>query len=321
MNLSKNLILAFATNIKPERVRILAQSLREVYSTKECDVVIYIDKLDHELKYLSQQYSVEFIYTESLYSYDLDNMSKLFSKLIVNTTAWMSKTFNKSSASKFICQGVYPSLIKTWCHPQLIRWIYFRDFLRTHQNYKKVLISDAKDVIFQSSFFDLIDDNELYLTEQSVEYGKDNYDTNWYVGLYGKKELKKVEGLPALCCATVLGGIQPIREYLDAFVEEILQIPFSKYTEQPIFNHVYYSNRKSKNGIRLLKNDGEVVLHATGPRRIENFKVSADGVLRKDGQCVPIIHAWDRTETIFNYVSDKFDLQGIRGYAGGYVKR
>jgi hypothetical protein len=323
MTSSKNLVLAFATNIKSDRLKVLSQSLREVYSPQECDLVIYINKVSDDLASLSQDYSIEWVHTENAYSYDVTSLSKLLSRLLIYSAYILSKVSKFSSSLKFVFQSAYPSLFKLWYHPQIVRWLYYRDYVKNHRNYKKILMADVKDVIFQAPFFDFIDEQYLYGTEQGREYSSssNNIDTRWYRSAYGSKQLKKIEGKPALCCATVLGGFQPVERFLDDYCSKILEMPLQKATDQAIFNHVFYTQSNSIGITRTFTNSGSPTLHAIGPKAIEGFKVTDNGVLTKEGSLVPLIHGWDRTKVIFEYVAKKFELDGEKGYAGGYIKR
>jgi hypothetical protein len=315
-----NIVLSFATNMSPERIKAFAYSLREIYSPQECDLVIFTDKTDESLDELAEQLNLTFVFTESQYSLELSKFSKLLIRLTIYPMRWLSKNFSFNQPTKLIFKDLYQSMVKLWGHPQLIRWLYFREFLRLNKKYKKVLISDIKYVIFQDHFFSRLEEDTLYLTEQGLNFGAGHWDTRWYKQAFGMNALEKVKGKPALCCALVAGGRIPVVQFLDSFCAGILDRPVGSTVDQAIFNHCYYSTDFSTNRIQLLKNDGQITFHAINPKQVqEEFNVTENGVVTQNSKLVPIIHGWDRNEAIFEYVSDRYKVPGAYGYKGGFI--
>jgi hypothetical protein len=319
-NQEKNVVLSFATNMKADRVKVLAQSLRLIYSPEECDVVIFTNHVDGDLQKMAKDIKINFIYTDNLYTFELGKVSKVLIRSVIYPLRWLSKRIDSLDWGKFLFTDTYPSIVKLWGHPQLVRWLYFRDFLRLNRNYSKVIITDIKDVIFQDPFFHRLEEGKLYLTEQGLDFGPDHWDTRWYKKAYGLQELEKVKGKPALCCAIVAGGHLPVEQFLDYFCSEILNKPVGTTVDQAIFNYCYYSFDFSGVEVELLKNQGNPTLHAIHPQQIqEDFDISEQGIARQDGGLVPIIHGWDRNEKIFDYVASRFGVPGVYGYKGGYA--
>ena len=200
---TENVLLGFATNLSPERIEVLSKTLRSIYSPNECDLVIYTNNVNRELSYIAKEHSVNFLYTPNTYSFSVNKISKLLNRIIINSTNWLARYTCNFPSLKIIFYEAYPLLIKLWHHPHFVRWLCYKEFFDTHRNYKKVCISDVKDVAFQAPFFEKLDSSVLHLFEQDVFYGifdgHNRYDTLWYRDAYGLKELNKIKDKPALC--------------------------------------------------------------------------------------------------------------------------
>lgn len=306
MDTQKNLVMGFATNIKGERIRAFANTLRKVYSPDQCDLVIYTDNAN-KLDEIAKRYSIQFIYTPNVWSFSKSKIKKILNRLLfIYPSKYLSNLFGPSHNNLFL--EVYPMVYKLWGHPQLVRWLHYQEFFKVNKNYNKVLLSDTRDVVFQDKFFEKINDEYLYFFEQDETYGDDNFDTQWYRNSYGSQALPKVEGKPALCCATVMGNSEIIKNFLNIYCSEILRTPFTRGTDQVIFNYLYYSSLLQPIEVKVYPNSGELVLMPVNKISLNRFSVESHGIVNTLGELIPVIHGYDRNRDILNYFSNRLEI-------------
>jgi hypothetical protein len=316
-NQIENVVLGFATNLNPERLEVFAKTLRSVYVPHVCDLVIYTNYVDNQLCQIAKKYSVTFLYTPNTYSPSVNKFSKLLNRAILYPTRWLAMSSQNIPSLKVIFYEMYLQLLKLWHHPHFVRWFSYRDFLKTNPQYKKVFMSDVKDVAFQSPFFDEVDSSDLHFFKQDVQYGGDDYwDTTWYRESYGSKDLKKVVGKPAICIGTIMGSFKGVDAFLEVLCAEILKTPFIGI-EQSIFNHLFYTDAFNNISFEVHENAKGPILTITG-KSWNRFKVCPDGVFTVDGKLASVIHMYDRHQETFEYFSR---LLGYEMKEEGLVKR
>ncbi|TAG01367.1 MAG: hypothetical protein EAZ45_13425 [Oscillatoriales cyanobacterium] len=279
----ENVVLGFATNLNPERLEVFAKTLRSVYAPQVCDLVICTNNVNNQLCEISKEYSVTFSYTPNTYSFSVNKFSKLLNRSILYPTKWLALSTQNIPSLRIIFYEMYVQLLKLWHHPHFVRWFTYRDFLKTNPQYKKVFMSDVKDVAFQSPFFDEVDSSELHFFKQDVQYGGDDYwDTKWYGDSYGSKALQKVVGKPAICIGTIMGSFKGVDAFLEVLCAEILKTPFIGI-EQSVFNHLFYTDGFNNIPFEVHENAVGPVLTIAG-ESLNRFKVCPDGVFTVDGK-------------------------------------
>jgi hypothetical protein len=298
----ENVVLGFATNLNPERLEVFAKTLRRVYAPQVCDLVICTNNVNNQLCKIAQEYSVTFSYTPNNYSFSINKLSKLLNRSILYPTRWLALSTQNIPSLRVIFYEMYVQLLKLWHHPHFVRWFTYRDFLKTNPQYKKVFMSDVKDVAFQSPFFDEVDSSELHFFKQDVQYGGDDYwDTKWYGDSYGSKALQKVVGKPAICIGTIMGSFKGVDAFLEALCAEILKTPFIGI-EQSVFNHLFYTDGFKNIPFEVHENAMGPVLTISGDS-LNRFKVCPDGVFTVDEKLASVIHMYDRHQETFDYFS------------------
>jgi hypothetical protein len=312
----ENVVLGFATNLHPERLEVFAKTLRSVYGSQVCDLVIYTNNVDDQLRQIAKEYSVTFLYTSNIYSSRVSKFSKLLNRCILYPTRWLAMATQNIPSLRIIFYEMYLQLLKLWHHPHFVRWLNYRDFLKTNPQYKNVFMSDVKDVAFQSPFFDEVGSSDLHFFKQDVQYGSnDHWDTTWYRESYGSKDLNKVLGRPALCIGTIMGSFKGVDAFLEILCAEILKTPFIGI-EQSIFNHLFQTDAFNNILFEVHENAVGPILTMTG-KSWNRFKVCPDGVFTVDGKLASVIHMYDRHQETFDYFSR---LLGYKMKEDGLVK-
>jgi|GEM_PF-1329000 hypothetical protein len=303
---AQNVVLGFATNLVVERIEIFAKTLRQVYSPTECDLVIYTNQVDDELRNLAQNYSIQFIYTPSQYSYQMGKLAKYLSRLLINITRFLGQLTRQSSSLNIIFYQAYSLLIELWHHPHFVRWFCYRSFIKTHRNYQRFFLSDVKDVAFQAPFFENLGSDNIHFYDMGIFYGDPTYkeaqvDTDWYQEAYGLEAFKKVQGQPILNIGTILGDFQAIELFVNLVCEEILKQPFGRI-EQVILNNLYYNNALSSIVAQAQKNAESSVLTLISAAQ-KQIEITDEGIFNLNHQLIPVVHMYNRYSPTMDYFS------------------
>jgi hypothetical protein len=304
---AQNVVLGFATNLVAERVEIFAKTLRQVYSPSECDLVIYTNHVDDELRNLAQDYSIQFLYTPSQYSYEMGKLAKYLSRFLIDVTHFLAKLTRQNPAFKIIFSEAYPLLIELWHHPYFVRWFCYQNFLKTHRNYQKIFLSDVKDVAFQAPFFESLGSDNIHFYNMGIFYGDPTYkeaqvDTDWYREAYGLEASKKVEGQPILNIGTVLGDFQGIELFVNLVCDEILRQPFGRI-EQVILNNLYYTSNLFDSVIAQAQKNAESSVLTLISAAQEQIEVTDEGIFNLNHQLIPVVHMYNRYSPTMDYFS------------------
>jgi hypothetical protein len=289
--LMKNLVMGFATNQDEKSIQIFTKSLRRVYSSEECDLVIITNRFEPYFIDLSS-IGVTFSSTTNNYSKHTGTAAKIINRLILYTM----RGFNRSQALRRLIPEIsqsYEVLLETWHHPHFVRWLAYRRVLELNRHYNYVLLADVKDVVFQAPFFQDISTDRVSLFQQGEVYGKSYWDTKWYKEAWGPKLLEKALGKQALCIGTIAGPhagvLNLVKEIADFFARE----PFGRI-EQAIFNYMVLNDK--------IRTPYQIFPNITGPittlanEEAYSKTLMQNGIICRatDKQIIPVVHMYDR---------------------------
>ena len=285
----KDLILAYATNCKFEDYYRFAKSARRFCPREEADIVIFLDAQGPKFSSLAIAEGITLVPSANVWKMSRD--SKLLNYQFHLWILWLkllSQVLPRRHRPYF--QELHRLAVADWVHPQSGRWLFFRDFLAVNSEYRLVMTSDLRDVVFQESPFRGLDQGVLHVFDQDglpYDHGL-NLDSQWLEAVYGKSGVSRLKGLTSICVGTVIGTSAQMMRVCDLMVPEILRkrrIPI----DQPIFNMVIGS-RYDGSVIRHSIIDGPVLtlFGDTQPWQI------IDDQVRINDRLVPAIHMYDR---------------------------
>ncbi|MEO1686299.1 MAG: hypothetical protein AAFU61_00165 [Pseudomonadota bacterium] len=291
--LADKLLLGFATNQDPERLEIFCRSARSVYSESELSICLIVDKETIESVDFNDMH-VNFFLTTNCYNKFLGKIQKTLLRAIF---------FILRSISSLSLESVDPravtGLLRLWHHPQVIRWLDYRDVLSTFPHAKKIFISDVKDVVFQAPFLENID-SKVYLCADSEDFTAYSWNGRWIADAYGRDRLETLRDAQPICVGTVYGERRSIEIMLEEFAAVITEQPFGK-VEQAIFNNAYYAGRFSFDS-EILENVSRCVATLDDEAFSKLDLSKGDAALREDGSVVPVIHMYDRFPQLLDFM-------------------
>ena len=168
---------------------------------------------------------------------------------------------------------------------EFLPYIYL---LENKNKYDSVLIADTSDVVFQKNPFKQdFDRKKIYFSLLDNKIRDSPKDSEWIRDLYGEEELRKIWDKDICCTGTLIGGIKPMLNFLDLFINEFK----GNTIEQGNLNYLIHNN-KVKDAVVLNNQDG-FLMTCSGAKK-ENFILGKDKKIRaKSGEAFTMIHGYD----------------------------
>jgi hypothetical protein len=186
---------------------------------------------------------------------------------------------------------------------QSSRYFDYLDFLaRDGEAYASVMISDLRDVVFQSDPFEKPLPADIVFAQERCLLGESPVNQRWMAEAYGEAVAHNVRDCLVSCSGTTFGTVSGMLRYLVAMTTELAglasrDILLSRGMDQGIHNYVIR--------MRPLRNawfdptDSLVATMHFVPD--ESIQTTPRGVLI-DGKLVPVVHQWDRKKITLDYV-------------------
>jgi len=290
--LKKNLIIGTATGYKYEDMKYFFTSLKAI--DFKGDVAILVsDKIDAQTKKSLLEHGVNLIY--------IKNSALTFSKNYAQSRLWkihylphklLYSIFNKGR-NKLSRLSNY---VKKFHLVSGSRYCYYYDSLIANKdNYKLVLITDVRDVVFQADPFAGIKKTSLlnfYAEEKTI--ANSFYTSYWIKHAFGKKALQAVKDKISICSGTTIGSIDQIMIYLETMIvmqaKIIAGLTGLGGFDQGVHNYLVHNNYFP--GSNLIMNTcGEVATLGEAT----NIALNSSGeLINGDGEIMPVVHQFDR---------------------------
>ena len=201
------------------------------------------------------------------------------------------------------------------------RFIRNFEFLFVSPQYKHVLMSDTRDVVFQANpFLNLPDDFLYFFTEDTnVSLGQNKFNAEWILNDYGMDTLESLKDYPIICNGTVLGSRNLILNYLRLLLSEMIRLSHNRnektlIVDQAITNYIAHTYTQEQLP-RTLKFNGDIVgtLGVSFSEAVENNprdEVIFDlGKVYVNGKYPAIIHQYDRNQYLANYFNNHYTFK------------
>ena len=180
------------------------------------------------------------------------------------------------------------------------RYAIYLDYLKRRAgHYDQVMMSDVRDVVFQSHPFAGIDSPKchFYLEAAGRTIGSDPTNARWVRGCFTAAEAEALAHHRISCSGITIGGTAEIVTYLEHMVAKIEAMPMRIYRtighgyDQAIHNHLVYLD-PAVSGV-VEENNGHIATMALEPRALYALDAAAR-IHGPDGRLYPICHQYDR---------------------------
>ena len=188
---------------------------------------------------------------------------------------------------------------------------YYEYLLARRNDFDHVMITDVRDVIFQSHpFVGIADDKCHYFLERDdVELAHDEgANWRWLRGLYGAKA-EALAHRPISCSGITLGPTDAMLRYLGRMAAEIAKMHWRIYRkighgyDQGIHNLLIHTDPELAGALE--QNNGHVATMQLEPRQA--YKLDNIGLIRTNADhIIPICHQYDRFPDIRGVVERRW---------------
>lgn len=304
--LPKDLILSLATNIGFSDYARFIQSARQCCSAETTDIVLMVDATDPRYVELAERFQVRLI--------PISNFSRVIQRSFALKVAYRLWLLLLQMGTKLNLSGfaqVQRAATAAWIHPICSRHFLGRDYLEVNTNYRCVLLTDSRDVVFQSNPFGQVDPTVLNVFEHDpiLAIGLENIETEWTNEILGSSFLKKLNGKISVCCGTTMGSPSVILKYLSLMEQDILARTF-KVIDQVIHNKLTYLDLP-KSFVKIHPNTCGIVL-TLGEMPEDGYEVVNQQVKVND-QVVSVLHQYDRIPRLKAMVEKIYDSSHVLG--------
>jgi hypothetical protein len=310
---ARHAVIGFCTNQDPTRVGIFAASLRSIYNASQCDVVLYVDRVDPPLSRIADEFSVEYRHTRNVVSSKRSGIQSVVRRSVLAAAWCLRRTLLPISAADTVTQAVMEAVIEVVHHPFFARFICYADFLRSSPHCAGALLTDVKDVVFQGGWTGAIpgEDSPVRVFRQGVVYGGanfwDSWDNKWYRNAFGRRALRRLFGQEPVCAGTIMGGRRALLTLCEDFISLACQWPFLG-VDQPAINHLILTASTQAAFEILDFGQGEVLTLGSGARPLAFGVDESLRIIGPGRRVFPIVHMWDRFPETKDAVFEKWKV-------------
>jgi hypothetical protein len=221
----------------------------------------------------------------------------------------------------------------SYLHMQSFRHIAYYDYLSNlppEGCYKRIFLTDVRDVVFQENPFDVIPEDNItfFLEDRHLSIGSCPWNSQWVRTGFGEEELTKIADKPISCSGTVMGTSSSIMEYLlqmlilSTFLREEALGEISM--DQAVHNVLIY--RQLISDQRIAENgDGVLTLaHLLGPSPVlisedkftailgrEPVFVDNSGIVYYSTRKFAVVHQYDRVVELSEIIRNRWRAEGM----------
>jgi len=258
------------------------------------DIVILVsDQIEPETKQRLTEHGVILIF--------IKEQALQFTKKYANSRLWKIHSLPhklvfallNSGADKIARLGRY---IKRFHLISGSRYCFYYDYLLANKDkYQYILLSDVRDVVFQSDPFKNLDQPDVlnfYEEENTIE--KSFYTSYWIRHAFGAKALEAIKEKMSVCSGTTIGSVDRVLNYLENMIITQARITAGLTGlggfDQGVHNYLIYNNYFP--GSRLTANtDAEVATLGESTSIWFNDEME---LVNHDKKVIPVVHQFDR---------------------------
>jgi hypothetical protein len=188
-------------------------------------------------------------------------------------------------------------------HAQSSRYFSYLDFLaRNGASYANVMISDLRDVVFQSDPFEAPLPADIVFAQERCLLGESPVNLHWIADAYGAAVAHNLRDCLVSCSGTTFASVCGMLRYLVAMTTELSgladrDVLLARGIDQGIHN--YLVRMRPLRDAWCDPTDSLVAtMHYVSDEAIQT---TPDGILI-DGRRVPVVHQWERNRITLDYV-------------------
>jgi len=189
-----------------------------------------------------------------------------------------------------------------------LRYFLYLDYLHSADTeFKRILVTDVRDVIFQDDPFAYAwpDGINCTLEDENATLGGCPYNSHWIRGHQGKNILAEVAGKRISCSGTTVADHAGMLRYLETMTDRL--VPYTPGErmagyDQGVHNVLLHDG--SLPGLTLHDNSGPILTLAS--TKGEPDTDEAGYVLNDNGKRAHIVHQYDRKPDLFKMIRQRY---------------
>ncbi|GAB3195587.1 hypothetical protein ABID22_001536 [Pontibacter aydingkolensis] len=211
------------------------------------------------------------------------------------------------SGSNFSDDEVLLKFARTY-HCQLGRYAIYLLILQKNQ-FRKVFLTDSRDVFFQSNPFDNCQKGLHVFQENITQCIKDRWYNNQWVKLSTSYlNYLRIRNKGIFCSGTILGDHESTISFLKTFLLSVPEnnLPFDiKGIDQGLFNVLIHTNKIQQPHIHS-KQEHVLTLSALSKT---DYSFDEDFIYNANGYKSAVVHQYDRCEDLVKFIVNKTESQ------------
>ena len=106
-------------------------------------------------------------------------------------------------------------------------FVYYRYLLEHGQSYANVMLTDVRDVLFQSNplGLEVADELQCFLEDARLTLGTERHNRKWLQTAFGDVVAEELTEAPIVCAGVTIGPRGIMLEYLKVMVKFLLRLP------------------------------------------------------------------------------------------------
>jgi len=184
-----------------------------------------------------------------------------------------------------------------------IRFLFARNFIQAHPEYSQIMLTDVRDVVFQSNPFEWMKDQKgVFCFEEMTgrTIGECPSNSRMVREVFGEEGWQKMQKFQISCAGVTFGTRVELLGYLERFLDlalGALSLRPCSGSDQGVHNRIVHVENLPD--LTLLDNEGPVFTMGCVPRDL--IHVNAGGeVTNSKGKAYPVLHQYDRFPELAN---------------------
>ncbi|MBM4147015.1 MAG: hypothetical protein FJ240_12230 [Nitrospira sp.] len=185
------------------------------------------------------------------------------------------------------------------------RYFLYKQFLDAGNIFKRVMLTDIRDVIFQCDPFMHFSKDTLdcFEEDRSMTLATCPYNGLWILQAYGEAVLNAIGHKPIICAGVTIGSYRKVCEYLDILCKELVSTPPLWGIDQAAHNFIIRSGKISE---VIVHDNQSGPVYTLGYVRKENIRINSDGFILNASGTPCIIHQYDRHTALQSEIQKKY---------------
>jgi hypothetical protein len=223
-------------------------------------------------------------------------------------TAHLRPTFLERAASMGIHIMDASPYLTIGYHALCARFFMYRDYLAQNGHlYGSVMLTDVRDVIFQSDPFLITREcSVIFAAEDQLIRDEPVWNGKWLRELYGDELLQEIAHNPVSCAGTTLGNSEGIFKYIELMCEQMTTRTFDRAInyDQGIHNYIAWKIRPNWGKVDL----DDRIFSTVIKTRPDDIHISDDRILIH-GKAPAVVHQWDRQASLRKFIETSHDFK------------